>query len=128
MFVCKNCGETFNIPKAVAERHNLSEAPFETLHFCPKCDSADLYETAGGYCRNCGRKIAKGKEYCNDTCRKQGEALWAKQRADREKLKDDPMLKLIRQTNEYNKRHGTRLSYGQFTAYLDAGVITVNDL
>ncbi len=128
MFVCKNCYTSFSLPKEKQERHNLSEPPFETFHCCPNCESRNFYETAGGYCRNCGRKIAKGKEYCNDTCRKQGEALWARQRAAREQNKNDPMSVLINKTEEYNRRHGTNLSYGQFTAYLDAGVIKINDI
>ena len=128
MFICRNCYTSFSLPSIKTEKHNLSEPPFETFQCCPNCESSDFYETTGGYCRSCGRKIAKGKEYCNDTCRKQGEALWARQRLLREQNKNDPMLILIRKTDEYNKKHGTRLSYGQFTAYLEAGVISINDI
>ena len=128
MFVCKNCYTSFTTPKTEIERHGKTEPPYEEFHCCPRCESRNFYETAGGYCRCCGRKIARGKEYCNETCRKQGEALWAKQRAAREKQKNDPMQVLIRKTEEYNKKHGTRLSYGQFTAYLEAGVININDI
>ncbi|MBE6769798.1 MAG: hypothetical protein E7548_03480 [Ruminococcaceae bacterium] len=128
MFVCKNCYTSFVAPKTEIERHGKTEPPYEEFHCCPNCESRSFYETAGGYCRSCGRKIAAGKEYCNETCRKQGEALWAKQRAAREAQKNDPMQVLIRKTEEYNKKHGTRLSYGQFTAYLEAGVISINDI
>lgn len=128
MFVCKNCYASFGEPKADTERHGLSEAPFEEFLCCPKCGSRSIYETKGGYCRSCGRKIAAGKEYCNDTCRKQGEALWAKQRFAREQQKNDPLLILMRKAEKYNKLHNTNLSYGQFTAYLEAGVIKDDDL
>lgn len=57
MYICKDCGITFEEPATWREHHGL-EYGYETLSGCPHCGSGDYVETKE--CRVCGEPIAEG--------------------------------------------------------------------
>lgn len=44
MYRCNNCGEIFEEPKAIYERHGLEYPPFEKIYVCPECGVDDMEE------------------------------------------------------------------------------------
>ncbi|MCQ2478074.1 MAG: hypothetical protein MJ091_02490 [Clostridia bacterium] len=69
------------------------------------------------HCRCCGARLKDGKtEYCNERCRRRGQRLWRLEQIRRRKWLSDPIGHTVRNVEEYNKSHGTNLSYGQFVA------------
>jgi len=45
LYICTDCGATFDEPKEVTETHGLETPPYEKLLVCPECLSSD-YDTA----------------------------------------------------------------------------------
>ena len=76
-------------------------------------------------CPNCGRvKPDDGFKACV-RCRELQKA-WRDKRAQRKVSKEKPMKKIddtLKALDKYNKEHGTRLSYGNYTAMVRAGRI-----
>ncbi len=116
MFYCNNCRSYFDVPFIIKESQGAPPPYCEESEVCPSCQSSDYKATYSGYCRCCGRKIPNTREYCNETCRKAGEEMWVRQRQRQEDRKKDPMYITLAQIDLYNKKHGTNLSYGQYTA------------
>lgn len=62
MYICKDCGITFEEPVVFRENHGL-EYGYEEMTECPHCGSADFVEAKE--CKVCGQPIAEG-EICSD--------------------------------------------------------------
>ena len=71
LFVCIECGRTFEEPVYWTERHGLDAPPYERLSGCPHCQGSytEAYE-----CDCCNEwittetyvKTEDGKRYCED--------------------------------------------------------------
>lgn len=53
--LCMECGELFDEPKTVYERHGLGTTPFEELNVCPFCESNFIVDAE--YCDICNEAI-----------------------------------------------------------------------
>lgn len=114
MYNCKDCGKEFLYPKKTAERHGLKSPPYEEIRLCPFCNSGNFEREEASYCRYCGARVKKGTEYCSAACEKKGREAWARQALKKEKYIHDPLVIAVREVEEYNKRTGKRLSYGEY--------------
>lgn len=54
MYICKNCGEVFDVPKKIFESHGFTDGTGEELFVCPNCEGD--YEEAIE-CENCGAVV-----------------------------------------------------------------------
>ncbi len=119
MYICHECGYEFDNPAKIQETHGLSSLPFEIICVCPRCSSTNYKKTQSDFCRCCGARLREGKtDYCSMSCKKRGEKLWQRELNRKKILTDNPLFKVLRENEAYNKKHGTRLSYGQFVALL----------
>lgn len=119
MYVCIDCGLKFENPLTLKEKHNLDTPPYESLYLCPRCKSTNLKLSEIKYCRCCGARL-KGEQthYCSSACKQKGERLWRKELRHKKQLYDCDLFKLVREVDEYNQKHKTRLSYGQYVALI----------
>lgn len=114
---CNDCGKDFDYLKIVTETHGFESGPYERFKLCPFCNSTHYEEVKGNYCKCCGRSLGNSeREYCNASCRRTGEKLYKKQREKKEKEKTDKMFCSVREVDDYNRRTGKNLSYGQYFA------------
>lgn len=60
------------------------------------------------HCINCGAETKGNAEYCSKQCKK-----WHKARLD------SPLSKLKRDTEAYNREHGTDYTCGYYLAYIE---------
>ena len=118
MLICSDCGSQFEKPEIYLETHGFNAPPFEERRCCPFCKSANIHEKALTHCRCCGAKLPEGREYCSESCRRRGEAMWRAERLRRRLAKANPISRIIKETEEYNKTHGTDYSYGEYVAYI----------
>ncbi len=119
MYECTDCGQKFDRPVYVSEKHGLDNPPFERTALCPACKGSNFRELPPRYCRCCGAKISHLKgEYCSETCEKRGIALRAKDHLRAQQRQTNPLEQIVRQAETYNRIHGTRYSYGQFVALI----------
>lgn len=119
MYRCKDCGKNFHTPKIITERHNLEQPPYEKRFVCPECQSGEITENVNRYCRCCGAILRDGaEEYCDRFCRRRGQKLWENERRRYRRYNLSPLSKTVAQVDEYNRTHGTHLSYGQYVAYV----------
>lgn len=116
MYRCQDCKAEFEYVEVVFERHGLDTPPYERIRLCPYCHSDHYEEIRNTHCRCCGSKLRVPGEYCSEDCRKAGEKLWERQRTREERRQASPLILAIKETEEYNKAHGTKLSYGQYVA------------
>lgn len=76
-------------------------------------------------CPNCGRvKPDDGYKACK-RCREL-QKIWRENRAREKEKKRKPMKGIddtLKALDKYNKEHGTRLSYGKYTAMVRTGMI-----
>ena len=63
IYICRDCGETFDEPKHYTERHGLETGPYEGLTCCPFCGGS--YEEAVT-CEGCGRLIPESEACVTD--------------------------------------------------------------
>lgn len=52
MYICNECGKTFEEPKKVVERHGLDTPPYEEYSVCPHCWSGNC--SIAQTCERCG--------------------------------------------------------------------------
>ena len=52
VYICLDCGETFEEPKRYTETHGLDSPPYEEWNVCPYCGGATTYK-----CDVCGKWI-----------------------------------------------------------------------
>ncbi len=85
------------------------------------------------FCANCGEKIpadSKNYKYCCEECAKEGNRLKMRQNAERkkrEKLENknnnyknlSPLDRTLIELREYNRKHKTNLSYGEYVYLRD---------
>ena len=116
MYYCRDCGCRFLQPERYYETHGLGAPPYEKVYYCPNCKSTDFCEEEKHYCRACGARIKNGGEYCSSLCRRRGDEMRKRERLRRIADEKNPLLLIVRETEEYNKQHGTTLSYGEYTA------------
>ncbi len=123
MYFCTDCKKNFFDPKVYFERHAFLPPPYEKHIVCPYCESENIIFLKARHCKCCGARLPykNSGDYCDDACRKRGERLWKTQKERREKRNESPIYKTVRALVEYNKTHGTHLSYGQFEAILKKG-------
>lgn len=119
MYYCHDCGAEFEHADIYKETHGFSYPPFEERQRCPFCGGESIGEKSAKYCRYCGARLTVGvEEYCDNACRKKGEAMWSAERKKRGLAYTDPLNIIIREADEYNRIHGTTYSYGQYTALI----------
>lgn len=70
LYICTDCGTTFDEPKEITEKHGLETPPYEKLLVCPECLGSD-YDTAV-VCAGCNKEMSSvgcyylnNKHYCN---------------------------------------------------------------
>lgn len=70
MFVCTECGATFETPKRYSESHGFYTPPYEEWSGCPSCGGN---YTEAYYCDCCGNiiidsyiKTEDGDRYCSN--------------------------------------------------------------
>ena len=66
MYICHECGKTFEEPKKVVETHGLDSPPYEKWLVCPHCKSADFGEAQE--CERCGRLCEELTEGLCNVC------------------------------------------------------------
>jgi hypothetical protein len=44
MYRCRNCGNSFDTPKEIRERHGFTWGGYETFYMCPYCRGDDFTE------------------------------------------------------------------------------------
>ncbi len=119
MYICLECGCEFDKPAKLTETHSLTNPPYETIYTCPKCKSTDFETKKIRHCHCCGAKILNGnEEYCSEACKIKGEKLWLKEAKRKNLLYSSELFNLVRETEEYNKLNNTRLSYGEYVAFI----------
>ena len=119
MFYCKNCGYEFEKPLKLLETHNLDAPPFESLSVCPMCKNTNIAEKKVTHCRCCGARLNNGEiDYCSERCRENAIKLQNIENKKRKIRLESPLNILIRQLNEYNRQNNTKLSYGQYVAFI----------
>ena len=114
MYKCKDCGKEFLYPRKTAERHGLKVGPYEQIRLCPFCSSDRFEKIEPKYCRYCGMKVKGNEEYCSPACEKKGREAWARQAEKKENYKHDPIVLAVREVEEYNRRTGKKISYGEY--------------
>lgn len=88
------------------------------MRCCPLCKSTNIHEKNLTHCRCCGAKLTHGGEYCSEDCRIRGEEMWRRERLHRRLVNANPISRIIKETEAYNKAHGTDYSYGEYVAYV----------
>ena len=121
MYCCQDCKKEFLYVEVVFERHALSTPPFERVKLCPYCHSGNFREIPEYHCGYCGSKLRDKGDFCSPICRKKGEELRKKDESRTEFLKNSPLIKGLKEVEEYNKAHGTKYSYGRYFALKNAG-------
>ena len=117
MYHCTDCGSYFEKPLKFREGDYAFGELCETTYLCPKCKSSYIKNFEPEYCHCCGRKLTRHQHiYCSRACLKNGEIMYSNQRQRAEKLRNSPIYVIVRQLKEYNEKHKTNLTYGQFAA------------
>lgn len=118
MYYCSDCGCEFETAEVYKETHGFLYPPFEERSCCPNCKSENIRLKNISHCRCCGAKLNGKKEYCSETCRTKGEAMWKAERKKRKLGRTSPLNRIVLETEEYNKKHRTSYSYGQYVALI----------
>ncbi|MBO4467883.1 MAG: hypothetical protein J5766_01145 [Clostridia bacterium] len=117
MYYCTDCKNFFNDPIKFKEKDYAFGEHCEISLFCPHCKSSYIKKTEAEYCRCCGRRLRKGQHiYCSRACMKNGDRLYKLQKERKARLMDSPIYVIVRKLREYNEKHKTNLSYGQFVS------------
>lgn len=119
MYYCNDCGREFPRAAQFKESHGLASPPYEKISCCPFCGGGDIKEVQPSYCKCCGAKIESGNEYCSKKCRAKSEELRQRELKRRNRIYNSALYEAMRRTDEYNKKHGTNYSYGQFVGYIE---------
>lgn len=137
--VCKICGKAFESKRG------------DAVYCSPQCQydgqkkrKNEYYRRKYGqdqqappprFCDICGVEIPKDsprKKYCSEECAykgmlKRSEKCNQIKRAEEAKAKTNkrktipPLDKILKDLNQYNKKHGTHLSYGQYVQMIEKG-------
>ena len=116
MFICNDCGCEFEKPDFLTEKHGLDSPPYEKICVCPKCQNTN-YKKIAQYCKCCGAKLSLSqKDFCSEACRTKSQKLRMSEQKRLKLIQDSFVYHTVREVEEYNRKHKTRLSYGQFVA------------
>lgn len=119
MYYCNNCKKEFEEPIKKYERHGLSSPPYEAFYLCPFCSSTNFKERQVKYCICCGAKLKNQQtKYCSEKCKITIEKLRREEYKKRKQFAENPLIKLIKEVESYNKLHNTKYSYGQYVALI----------
>ena len=121
MYRCRDCGKEFEYVEVVFERHGLDTPPFERIKLCPFCHSNNFSEIKEHFCLTCGSKLRDKIDFCSPACRKKGIELIKREERRRFFLENSPIMKSVKEVEEYNKAHGTNYSYGKYFALKEKG-------
>lgn len=121
MYRCQDCEKEFLYVEVVFERHNLDTPPFERVKLCPYCHSNNFSEMTEYFCMSCGSKLRDKTEFCSPACRKRGMEILKREEQRRDFLKNSPIMRSLKEVEEYNKAHGTKYSYGVYFALKSKG-------
>lgn len=128
MYYCSDCGCEFETAAVYRESHGFSTPPFEERRCCPGCSGGNFHLKDASHCRCCGAKLSREeKEYCSEACRIKGEAMWKSERRKRKLSFSSPLNRIVRQTQEFNRKNHTNYSYGQYVALIMPGLKGKND-
>ena len=114
MYYCTDCKMFIEDPIYRTRRRGGEK---RRMALCPLC-AGELIISAPEYCRYCGSRLT-GEEkdgFCTDNCRRLGKKLWTKEMRRRRKIKEDPIARVLRMLDTYNREHSTKYSYGQFVS------------
>ena len=71
MYICYNCGKTFEEPKLIIEKHGCESPPYESVTSCPYCGGSftKTYQCdiCHEYATDCYIKLTDGSIIC-DNC------------------------------------------------------------
>ena len=119
MYYCHSCNCEFEAPEIIIETHGLSSPPYEKFSVCPFCRSTDFSIIKVKYCHACGARLYGDNEnYCNDSCRLTAKRMEERERKRQKALHENPLAVLVREVEEYNQKHNTRFSYGQYVTLI----------
>ncbi len=121
MYRCQDCEKTFRYVEVVFEKHDLNSPPYERIKRCPFCKSQSFISYRELYCGCCGAPTADGKEYCNDSCRRVGEAMKEAEKKKAQLIRNFDVSRAIKEVEEYNRLHKTKLSYGRYFYLKESG-------
>lgn len=118
MYFCTDCKKKFLKTKIVFQEHDTKEYKYEKIAVCPFCGGQGIGVITVRHCRSCGARLAPDNPdvYCNLACKKRGEKMWQKEYSRKLKSLTDPIVSMVKEICEYNKKNKTNLSYGQYVA------------
>ncbi len=123
MYRCQDCGKEFEYVEVVFEKHGLDTPPFERIKLCPYCHSNNYVQKEEHFCFVCGSKLREGADFCSPACRKKSKDILKREEQRRDFLKNSPIMKSVKEVEEYNKAKGTKYSYGTYFALKSKGVL-----
>lgn len=123
MFKCKKCGAVFNSCDTFMERYYPTVLPVSGHKHCPECksDRVGLYE--GKFCACCGIRIEEWQEYCSPDCERLAKILKEREEKRKKLVRSFELSLAVREVEDYNRTHGTRLSYGEYFAKKGQGLL-----
>lgn len=121
MYCCTDCKAEFEFAEIIFETHGLSVPPYERIRRCPVCHSTEFNEKENYHCNFCGAKLREKGKYCSEKCEKAGEIYYAEQEKRRAHFIGSPIASAVREVDEYNRKNGTKYSYGQYFMLKDIG-------
>ena len=117
MYRCQDCEKNFSSAKRIYDENTADSPPYEKHLVCPYCESENIGFIKVYHCRCCGARLPFGvTDYCNEKCKKRGQKLWNREQKRKNQLKFDPIYIMTEMVDDYNKKHNTKYSYGQFVA------------
>ncbi len=122
MYRCMYCKSKFNKPEIMYETDVSGFKTGKAIAVCPVCGKREIEKSESRHCKCCGARLsdANKTDYCNAACRRRGERLWTAQEERKRKKLLSPLSQILKELEEYNKAHKTRLSYGRFIAIKDS--------
>ncbi len=118
MYYCQDCGYEFVSPQKIFEKHSLEKPPFEMFFVCPSCKGVNYKEKTSTHCRCCGAKLTQAGDYCSSACRDAGRKMWEAEQKRKKLNFTNPIAVIVREVEEFNRKNGTNLSYGQYVAFV----------
>ncbi len=123
MYKCKKCGAVFNCYDIFMERYYPSVMPSVPAKHCPSCKSEKVTVYDGKYCACCGIVIDEWQEYCSAECEHTAKLLQEREEKRKRLVRSFEISLAVREVEDYNREHGTRLSYGEYFAKKGQGLL-----
>lgn len=121
MYECKNCKAEFSLPVVeFAKSGDINDV----VRYCPNCMSLHIDKIEVKKCAFCLKeRVSRGEKYCSDFCKRFGEESEKRSAERKRKVQEFDVAKAIVEVDEYNKKHRTSYSYGQYFALKGLGVL-----